>query len=403
MSMTYNDGCEEATSNSFWMPGNYHSTVKRVDEGHHICNDIIACFQERAKIEKQYSLQMEEWARKWRPLVNGSSMYGSLLRSWQAFMTATDRLSELHVEIQKSLVADDGEKIRKWQKDMYHKKIFGGFKEAYEIESGFYKAQKPWAKKLKKLSKVKRVFHKVSKKEHLATVRENNIKGSKDVTPEKQKKAQEEREKCTQDMEKVKQRYQKALDDLNRYNPRYMEEMETVFDLSQQFEQKRIAFLKQAFLSIHRHLDITNNESAKVIYGDLLQAISSVSEQEDLKWWRTQRGPGMSMNWPQFEEWNPEKDRQIVKKKGKKETDKVTLRSITPTESSISKAGLNVPGGVRVRAVYDYAGQEADELTFKAGDELMKIEDEDDQGWCKGVTERGQVGLYPANYVEVIQ
>lgn len=68
-------------------------------------------------------------------------------------MTEAEKVSELHLEVKNNLMNEDFEKVKNWQKDLYHKQMMGGFKETKEAEEGFKKAQKPWSKKLKEVRK----------------------------------------------------------------------------------------------------------------------------------------------------------------------------------------------------------------------------------------------------------
>ncbi|XP_041084405.1 protein kinase C and casein kinase substrate in neurons protein 1-like [Polyodon spathula] len=446
MSGSYDEcaGFDEATD-SFWEVGNYKRAVKRIDDGHRLCNDLMNCVHERAKIEKAYAQQLTDWSKRWKQLVEKGPQYGSLERAWMALMTEADKVSELHQEVKNGLLSEDFEKIKNWQKDSYHKQMMGGFKETKEAEDGFRKAQKPWAKKLKEVETTKKVYHLACKEEKLAAVREANSKAEASVTPDQQKKLQDKVDRCKQDVQKAKEKYEKALDELSKSTPQYIESMEQVFDPCQQFEEKRLSFLKEVLLDIKRHLNLTEDQSYEAVYRELEQTVRIADAQEDLKWFNNYHGPAMPMNWPQFEEYNPDLTHTITKReKVKKPNEGVTLTSVTsgveqvvqagdrgsvssydrsqvfsaewsdedtPNTGSETNGGANpfeeetaAPAGkgVRVRALYDYDGQEQDELSFKAGDELLKLGEEDEQGWCKGRLGNGQDGLFPANYVESI-
>ncbi|XP_077325531.1 protein kinase C and casein kinase substrate in neurons protein 2 isoform X2 [Lithobates pipiens] len=443
MSGNYDDSVGvEVSSDSFWEIGNYKRTVKRIDDGHRLCSDLMNCIHERAKIEKVYAQQLTEWSKRWKQLVEKGPQYGTVEKAWNALMTEADTVSELHLEVKNTLMNEDFEKVKNWQKEAYHKQIMGGFKETREAEDGFRKAQKPWAKKLKEVEGAKKAYHAACKEEKLAISRETNSKADPALNPEQLKKLQDKVEKSKQDSQKTKEKYEKTLKDLDSSTPQYMENMEQVFEQCQQFEDKRLRFFRDLLLDVEKHLDLSNLEGYSSIYRDLDYAIKSADVPEDLKWFKNNHGPGMTMNWPQFEEWSADLNRTLSRREKKKPGEGVTLTGISqageqsvqnkhssvssyektyPTEwsddesnnpftSSDANGDSNpfdeeTPGTVevRVRALYDYEGQETDELSFKAGEELTKIEDEDEQGWCKGRLDGGQVGLYPANYVESVQ
>ncbi|XP_031430182.1 unconventional myosin-If [Clupea harengus] len=56
------------------------------------------------------------------------------------------------------------------------------------------------------------------------------------------------------------------------------------------------------------------------------------------------------------------------------------------------------PPGPRCRALYQYAGQDTDELSFNTGD-IIELVNEDPSGWWRGRF-HGKEGLFPGNYVE---
>ncbi|XP_068162630.1 protein kinase C and casein kinase substrate in neurons protein 2 isoform X2 [Antennarius striatus] len=489
MSGSYDDSTIDVSSDSFWEVGNYKRTVKRVDDGNRLCNDLMNCLHERARIEKSYAQQLTEWGKRWRQLIDKGPQYGTLERAWSALCTEAEKVSELHMEVKAAIMGEDYEKLKNWQRDAYHKQMIGGFKETKEADDGFRKAQKPWAKKLKEVETMKKSYHSACKEEKLAASRENSSKLDNN-NPDTQKKLQEKVEKCQQEVQKSKERYEKSLEELDKLTPQYMENMEQVFEQWQQFEDKRIRFFRELLLEVKQHLDLSSNHRFKTIYHTLEDTISGTDAEEDLKLFRASHGPGMPMNWPQFEDWSIDLNRTLSRREKKKPSEGVTLTGISqtgsdqPVQTAKGSSSLTVPTvtapvgsnpfdededeereekkaapelettvnhisvnkeeiktassvektqdwsdeetsgnpfssngegnpfedepsspviSVPVRALYDYEGQEQDELSFKAGDELTKIGEEDDQGWCKGRLKDGKIGLYPANYVEDIQ
>ncbi|OQR76521.1 protein kinase C and casein kinase substrate in neurons protein 2-like [Tropilaelaps mercedesae] len=64
-----------ASTDSFWEPGNYKRTTKRIEDGNRLCNDLIQLVTERAEMEKNYAKGLRAWAKKWNDLIEKGPEY----------------------------------------------------------------------------------------------------------------------------------------------------------------------------------------------------------------------------------------------------------------------------------------------------------------------------------------
>lgn len=74
MSHHSDDNMLIASSDSFWEPGNYKRTTKRIEDGYKLCNELITLVQERSDIEKTYAKSLKSWSKKWNDLIEKGAL-----------------------------------------------------------------------------------------------------------------------------------------------------------------------------------------------------------------------------------------------------------------------------------------------------------------------------------------
>ena len=80
--------------------------------------------------------------------------------------------------------------------------------------------------------------------------------------------------------------------------------------------------------------------------------------------------------------------------------------AIPPTEAdSISRmeGGGAVGGGFRARALYGFASAGPGEMSLGLGEEVVVVREDVGDGWWMGRNARGEEGLFPVDYVEVVE
>jgi len=63
------DEVEAAATDSFWEIDQFRRTVKRVDDGLHMCQELSHMIAERGEIEHDYAKKLQAWSKKWNEAI----------------------------------------------------------------------------------------------------------------------------------------------------------------------------------------------------------------------------------------------------------------------------------------------------------------------------------------------
>ena len=84
-----------ASGGSFWEPGNYKRTTKRIEDGNRLCTDLIQLVTDRAEIEKNYAKNLKAWSKKWNELIEKGPL--SCSRFYFSLIFLVARVFDFHV------------------------------------------------------------------------------------------------------------------------------------------------------------------------------------------------------------------------------------------------------------------------------------------------------------------
>ncbi|RDD38909.1 Protein kinase C and casein kinase substrate in neurons protein 1 [Trichoplax sp. H2] len=416
-------------ASTFWDIGNYKRTVKRVDDGVKLCDDMLAMIRDRMELERAYARSLKRWASDWRSSIQNGPEYGTMEESWKACFTEADEVANLHADVREKLLSKAYDSVKKWKKDHYHKSMMH-YKETRDCDDNFSRIQKPWAKRFEKVVKAKKEYYSAAKAEDNNNKQLNTAESDNNMAADQVKKIRDKADKASKEASRAKDRYKERLEDLTTFNDSYQKSMTEEFDRWQAFEEDRLIFFKEMLVVIHNCVNIADNPNFSKIYNEMLQTIEKADSGRDLCGFAEQFGARMETRWPEFEEYTVTEKAAVKKSSSKFKKIQDSSENVSAPENTAKVEKINPSNedhdtndgynrqisfdnewdeppsfndgeGVPVRALYEYTRRESDELSFAAGDIIMKLSEEDGQGWIKGSL-NGTVGLVPANYVEAV-
>eukprot|EP00123_Amoebidium_parasiticum_P015285 comp22873_c1_seq1/m.36125 comp22873_c1_seq1/g.36125 ORF comp22873_c1_seq1/g.36125 comp22873_c1_seq1/m.36125 type:complete len:408 (-) comp22873_c1_seq1:117-1340(-) len=401
---------------SFWGNGGedwtgpfngFETLVKRLRESKSMTEAMVEFCKQRAAAEKAYGEALQKIAAS----VTHRDNHGELRKAWDAMMLGMQESGRAHVELSNTLTKDVVPRIRAFADEQRATRK--------ATVDNFQKQHTARAKAYEKMAKTKKDYESKCKDSDQATEAVTNPPvGQK---PKDAEKARSKAEKCKQNAQAADSAYQDAVRQLDEVRLTWEAEFATCCRRFQELEEARIEKTKSEISEVanmQQHLAEADAKAGQAI-GQAAGCIVMANEIEsfiaDRQTGTTKPAPIPYINFyapttsasrtpSQMAVSNPSTSSQHTEPTGDLASAHV-VSAPAPAAATVPQQPPppTVPPVLfTCKALYDYAAQGPEELTFSADDVMQVLSTSEDPWWmCSHVT-GGKQGMVYKEYVEQI-
>lgn len=441
----------------FYDTKGYGPAVAQIDDGMKTTGHLVSLMLERAKIEKLYADKLDSWSKAMKTKLGKMKEHEKSQVVWVEVISEANCTAATHRALYADINTNCVDATKAWKDQIWKKKFMGGTVQKEQHDKKFQEVQKHWNALLNKAKKCKSSYDKAMKTVATQKQTTDNLSTHTDENDPKLMASRSTLTQKTQDCQTTKSDYESAINELGQVKDQYIRDMNDAFNDVVNFEQERLEFTSKMMVTYHQackhkiqadlSFDIPpktkEEEPTTVNVLQKMKIIEQVVNSQDISGpiadFKREKGPGNAaeMDWPAFEDYDPNAIAQEAKFNKKNNGQSVarndtegTIKSIPEPQSynqGFSQEEPQAPppvynepawdstpetfeppvmtngGGEEqyVTVTFPYEAQEEDELTIDEGEQILKLTDPDSEGWCRGRKTDGTEGMFPADYVDL--
>ena len=276
----------------FFQDENYHSILKCLDDGYHVCLDLLEYMQDYCDLLQAFAKSLTSYSAKWNAKLKDQSTLSSYHTTKQAQTRTVSSASKFAQLIQTRCEAIQQviASYRRQVDQMYPGERFNTVHKHYQTDvmrKLFKTAHAYLSKASDKLDELREQEKKAKKVLLEAQIECQSLELNETTSQKKLSKANEHLEKKQSELQAIEEKITRAEDDYHREQRTYRQKAMEIYQQCRELEEERLNSIRETLISFIQAIHSTEYSTEQnAIYTKLLSTIESEqSTLVDLHFW----------------------------------------------------------------------------------------------------------------------